>query len=350
MWPHYPDPESSNPKEREMPISVHDTSDQREPGSIIPDGTFVHLRMTFRPGKVDLQFDPQQGQIDAGLFWRGKNWSDGDVTGLDCEFTVQDGPYSKQKMWQYLWVAGGELDAAGESKGWQVTRRQLCGMMNSAAALNPKDESPQARAIRTFDAFRKLDGIDFWARVGVQEGSEVAGRPGEFYPDKNTIAHIVEPGDAEYAPLRQGQQVEPQPRGARRSRRTSGNGSSIGSGVASAGPAWSQGSQPAPQPPAQPPAQPNGSYQPAPAYQSPSPPANGPAPGAWGGASPVQSGVWNGQATPPAQPIAAPTWRPPAQPGSNGGWPQQQSPAPPAQQAPPAADPNAAPMPSWLVK
>lgn len=271
-----------------MPIDVHTTEDQREPGQVVPDGTFVKLRMTYKEGGHDFGFDEASFNIDRNLFSHKKDWQQGDPITLQCEYTVQGGPYNGAKSFGYQTVSGGELDSSGNSKGWAITKRNICGWLNSAMGLDPKDESPQARQSRQFEAFRRLDGIEFYARLGIEEGNARPDGTGN-YPDKNVIAHIVEATDPEYAPLRAGQQVEPKPSGVRRQR------GGVGAAAAAAGAAWAQSGYQPPQPQQPPPAQ---------GWQAPPT------------AAPASNGGWtppNGQAAPAP---AAQGWQAPPAPGS----------------------------------
>lgn len=194
-----------------MPINVQDASEQREIGALIPDGTFVHLIMQIRPGGASRPSgDPQQDQMDAGLF---KQSTTSDVVYMDCEFTVLDGSHSHQKIWSNMTIAGGQLNPDGTSKAAAITHSLIRAILNSAIGLDPKDASPSAVQMRTLRAYSDLNNIEFWARVGVQAGGDRPG--GGVYDDKNTIALVIEPDRPEYVALKAGQEVAPQPRGAR---------------------------------------------------------------------------------------------------------------------------------------
>jgi hypothetical protein len=82
-------------------------------------------------------------------------------------------------------------------------------MIDSALGLEPKDMSEAAKAKRNPPSFRALDGIEFFAKIGIKRGGETPG--GGQYPDKNEIAHIVVPGEPQYAALRAGKEVAPAP-------------------------------------------------------------------------------------------------------------------------------------------
>jgi hypothetical protein len=223
-----------------MALDVNNAAPQREFGAVIPDGTFVHLIMKLVPGGKDCppSGDAVQDQLDRELFWPGS--ADPNGRGLRAEMTVLDGPYKNGKIFiNYMTVIGGDLDASGVSKGWAITKSMISAMINSALALDPKDQSGAAKQSRVMRGFADLDNIEFWAKLGVELGGDRPG--GGVYPDKNTIALVIEPDQPAYAALRQGQEVEPQPRGVRGARTTIA-GNTAQPAMANAGPAWAKSS------------------------------------------------------------------------------------------------------------
>lgn len=300
-----------------MPINLNEAGPQREFGALIPDGTFVRLRMNIRPGGDDVPgMEPQ----DAGLFKRSGT---SDVVFLDCEFDIIGGPHHNQKVFQGLTVAGGSTDEKGQSKGANITKDFLRAVIESATGILSVDTSPQAQAYRNIPCFRAIDKIEFFARLGVQEGEERDDRPGEFYNDRNIIARVIIPDDQEYAALRAGQQLPPAPSGPRPARRRSRGAAATGGN-----PAWATNvAAPVngPQAPAvyAPPPPPPGS---APAYAPPPPPPGQPYPG--------QPAAAPGY-TPPAGPAPGPAYAPPGAPAYQpGGWANPNGAAPPASVAP----------------
>jgi hypothetical protein len=216
-------------------FDLNNAPPQRD-GEPIPDGIFVKLVTHIRPGAASLEgLDP----VDDGLL-RASNTSDALM--LDAEFTVMGGAYNGRKLWSMLTIAGGKLNEKGESKGWLITKSTLRAMIESATATDPNDMSDAARAKRVFRAFKQLDGIEFYARLGVQPGEPIADKPGQTYPAKNVISHIVTPKDAEYTALRNGQEVTAKPRGATTAKPT----------AAPSAPAWAQPTASAAAPPSQP--------------------------------------------------------------------------------------------------
>lgn len=186
-------------------LDFNEAPEQRQDG-IIPDGTFARIKMVFRPGNASL---PNCEAMDAGLFKLANPPSDAVM--LDSEFIVLAGPHAKRKFWQMMTVAGGSLDEKGVSKAWNFNKSLLRAMVESALGIDPKDMSEAAKAKRSLRGFRDLDGIEFFARIGVERGGEAPN--GGRYPDKNRLAHIVVPGEPQYQILVQGGEVAPQPSG-----------------------------------------------------------------------------------------------------------------------------------------
>jgi len=179
-------------------LDLNDAGPQMAPaGDLIPDGTFVKLKLTLRAGGVDGPTPDDRGLLKAS--------QNSDVKMLDCEFTVVGGRFDRRKVWQLLTVAGGKLDANGQSIGWNITKSTIRAMIESAMGINPKDESAEARQKRTLPSLKALEDITFYARIMVEPASN------PNYRDQNKLANVVVPGDPEYAPLTRGEEVEPRP-------------------------------------------------------------------------------------------------------------------------------------------
>jgi hypothetical protein len=208
-------------------IDLNDAPEQR-PDSVIPDGTFCGLKMTIRPGGGNIA---GCSEIDLGLF---KQSLTSDVAYLDCQFAVCGGPHKGRTFFQNMTVAGGKVGEDGVSKGWNITKSVLRAMVDSALQLDPKDMSEAAKAKRSLRGFHDFDGIEFFARLGIERGGQTP--DGGQYPDKNRIAHIVVPGEPQYALLRAGQEVAPSPSHIK----PSGSGGSAPSAPAQDKPVWQQ--------------------------------------------------------------------------------------------------------------
>lgn len=181
-----------------MSYDLNDAQPQMAPiGELIPDGTFAKLRLTIRPGGVN-----GATQMDAGLL---KASQSSDAKMLDCEFTITDGPHARRKFWQSFTVAGGKLDEKGQSIGWKISKSTFRAMVDSALGLDPKDESPDAKAKRVLPGLRHLDGIIFAARIMVEPASNPQ------YRDQNRIANVVLPDEPQHGAVMRGETVPPEP-------------------------------------------------------------------------------------------------------------------------------------------
>ena len=201
-------------------FDLNDAEPQRS-SDLIPDGAFAKVAMVIRPGGID-----GPSPLDAGLL-KASSQPGSDVLSLDCEFTVVEGPHIRRKFWQPLTVSGGKVDEKGVSVGWSITKRTIRGMIESALGLDPKDESPQAKAKRTLPGLKALDGIVFVAKIKSEPGKD-------GHAEQNRLDIAVTPDMPEWSKVMKGEDVPPRP-GARRPPKT-------GSTAADTSPAWrSQG-------------------------------------------------------------------------------------------------------------
>ena len=177
-----------------MSYDLNDAQPQMAPiGELIPDGTFAKVRLTIRPGGVN-----GATPTDAGLL---KASQSSDARMLDCEFTVVDGPHARRKFWQSFTVAGGKLDEKGQSIGWKISKSTFRAIVDSALGLDPRDESPAAKAKRVLPGLRHLEGIVFAARIMVEPASNPQ------YRDQNRIANV----EPHHAAIMRGETVPPDP-------------------------------------------------------------------------------------------------------------------------------------------
>lgn len=201
-------------------FDLNDAEPQRS-SDLIPDGSFAKVSLAIRPGGVD-GATPYDAQLLKASMQPGS-----DVMMLDCEFTVVEGPHIRRKFWQALTVSGGKVDEKGVSLGWSITKRTIRGMLESALGLDPKDESPQAKAKRTLPGLKALDGIVFVAKIKVEPGRD-------GHAEQNRLDVAVTPDMPEWSKVMKGEDVPARP-GARRSAKT-------GATAPDTGPAWrSQG-------------------------------------------------------------------------------------------------------------
>ncbi|MCX8016431.1 MAG: hypothetical protein N2690_00815 [Rhodocyclaceae bacterium] len=166
---------------------------------LIPDGTFVKVRMEIRRGGID-----GASPFDRELLKAAKT-PGSDVRMLDCEFTVVAGPHARRKFWQSFTVAGGKVDEHGVSIGWKISKGMFRGMSDSAYGLDPKDMSEAAKAKRILRGLVDLDGIIFAAKLRIEPSSDPR------YGDSNRIDRVVLPGEPEYARIMAGETLPPAP-------------------------------------------------------------------------------------------------------------------------------------------
>jgi hypothetical protein len=134
-------------------------------GELIPDGSFIKLRIVLRPGGID-----GLTEIDKGLL-KASNVPGSDVLSLDCEFNVVEGPFANWKFRQLFTVAGGKLDDRGASIGGNVSKRIFRAMIDSAFGLDPEDTSEAAKAKRQLRGLVDLNGISFVAKIAVRRAT-----------------------------------------------------------------------------------------------------------------------------------------------------------------------------------
>jgi hypothetical protein len=166
---------------------------------LIPDGSFVKVSMTLRPGGLD-----GEGEADRGLL-KAARTPGSDVRMLDCEFTVVAGPHAKRKFWQMFTVAGGKVDEQGVSIGWKISKGVFRAMIDSALGLDPQDMSDAAKAKRVLRGLSDLQGITFAAKLRIEPANDPR------YGDSNRLDRVVLPTEAEWRRIMDGEPVPAQP-------------------------------------------------------------------------------------------------------------------------------------------
>jgi hypothetical protein len=196
--------------------------DPQQSSDLIPDGTFAKVVMTIRPGGVD-----GQTEIDRGLL-KASTTPGSDVLSLDGELTVTEGRFVRRKLWHAFTVSGGKVDEKGASIGWNIAKRTLRAMIDSALALDPDDNSEEAKSKRRLRGLADLDGIVFVAKITVEPSTD------SRYPDKNKLDRPVLPNEKEWRAVMNGEDVPASPS---RPRSSGSAASSAGNGPK---PAWAQ--------------------------------------------------------------------------------------------------------------
>jgi len=192
---------------------------------LIPDGSFVKLRMEIRKGGID-----GASPFDRELLKAPKT-PGSDVRMLDCEFTVVAGQHSRRKFWQSFTVVGGKVDEQGVSIGWKISKGMFRAMIDSALGLDPQDMSEAAKGKRMLRGLADLNGITFAAKLRIEPASEA------HYADNNRLDRVVLPGEPEYARIMAGEVLPPQPSQRPARRPAAGSTPSAWAGAAAPAPA-----------------------------------------------------------------------------------------------------------------
>jgi hypothetical protein len=147
----------------------NDAGEQRS-FDVIPANTVCTLHMTIRAG----------GAGDGGWLKRSAN---GASDGLDCEFTVVDGPFAKRKLWQLFTLKG---TTEGHATAGEISRNTFKAILESARGIRPDDKSEAAQAARKVSGLQDFDGLRFVARLGVEPATDK-------YKAKNKIDEVITP-------------------------------------------------------------------------------------------------------------------------------------------------------------
>jgi hypothetical protein len=155
------------------------TVDEQRDFDVIPDETIAVVQLNIRPGDAG----------ENGLLKRSKT---GEAEGLDCAFTVVEGPYAKRKFFAFL-VLSGTTD--GHAEAARITHERLRGILESARGIKPLDISEAAQKARKAE-YQDFDGIRFIARIGVEPARD-------GYKAKNALARAITPDRKEWHPVEQ---------------------------------------------------------------------------------------------------------------------------------------------------
>jgi len=166
-------------------------AEQQNQNELIPDGTVAKVRMMIRPGGYD---DPAQGWTGG---WATQNPNTGSVY-LSCEYTIVEGKYARRKVWSLI-----GLHSPRGPKWANMGRSLIRAILNSARGVHPQDNSPQAAAARRIGSFADLDGLEFAARIDIEQPNQ--GEP------RNVIRAAIEPGHPDYARIMGAQMSAPTP-------------------------------------------------------------------------------------------------------------------------------------------
>jgi hypothetical protein len=145
-------------------------ADEQKSFDLIPDNTIATVQLTIRPG----------GAGKDGWLKRSK---DGASEGLDCMFTVVDGPYAKRKFFGRYTVEG---TTQGHKDAKKMSRDTFRAMLESARGIRFDDESDAAIIARQTKGWADFDQLRFVVCVGVRP-------PQNGYEAQNAIKEIITP-------------------------------------------------------------------------------------------------------------------------------------------------------------
>jgi hypothetical protein len=152
----------------------------------IPAGTIATASLHIKAGNAG----------EDGLLTRSQ---DGGCEMLVAEFTIINGPYKGRKIWERMILVG---STPGHAQAIEISRGTLKAILDATRGLKPDDMSDAARAARTVE-LRDFEGATFLAKLGIEKGGPVKDKPGEFWPDKNTLVTVITNDKKEWRPIDQ---------------------------------------------------------------------------------------------------------------------------------------------------
>jgi hypothetical protein len=141
-------------------------------------------------GGGDFELMPDNTIAPVILAMRGtRKTKAGDANMLDCEFTITEGKFARRKFWGLFMISSN--GSSGHDKAVNITKSRVRAMLESARGVTPTDESEAALAARTINDWDDLDGLEFVARIGIEEGTD-------GYQDKNVLKSAITPDSKDY--------------------------------------------------------------------------------------------------------------------------------------------------------
>jgi len=197
-----------------MPYDYSNAPAPRGDFEPIPAGTIATVSLHIRAGNAG----------EDGLLTRSQ---DGGCEMLTVELTVVDGTHKGRKIWE-RWILVGTTP--GHAQAVDISRGTLKAILDATRALKPDDMSDAARAARTVE-LKDFEGATFLAKIGIEKGGPIKDKPGEFWPDKNTLAMVITNDKKEWHPVDQPPPFEG-------STSTSGNSGGAASSLPVERPSW----------------------------------------------------------------------------------------------------------------
>jgi hypothetical protein len=173
-----------------MPFDYSTAPAPRGDLEAVPQGTIATVSLHIKAGSVG----------EDGMLTRSQ---DGSCEMLVAEFTIIDGPYKGRKIWERMILVG---STPGHAQAIDISHGTLKAILDATRGLKPDDMSDAARAARTVE-LRAFEGATFLAKLGIEKGGPVKDKPGEFWPDKNTLAMVITNDKKEWRPIDQPPQL-----------------------------------------------------------------------------------------------------------------------------------------------
>jgi|TARA_R100001126_G_C4855511_1_gene164424 hypothetical protein len=158
-------------------LNLNDVKDDgRREFELIPDNTVCRVILKLQGGHLEL---PQFGK---GQWF--KSSASTKAKWLEIEYTIIGGQYDKQKFWDKIFVDGDKMSERNVPYAQEIGMRTIKGIVDSANDLKPSDMDDSAMAKRNLSGVEDLNGLEFCAKVGIQEGTN-------GYADKNVLKYPI---------------------------------------------------------------------------------------------------------------------------------------------------------------
>lgn len=150
--------------------NLTDFNTAKSQSNLIPKGTTIKVQMAIKPGGYEC--------------WFTKSPTTGSIY-LNAEFTVIEGPYARQKIYQVIGIKSGKASVEKEDVWGESGRSMLRSILESARNIHPHDTSEKAVIARKINSIADFNGLEFTAKVGIEADSR--------YGDRNRIAAAITP-------------------------------------------------------------------------------------------------------------------------------------------------------------
>ena len=177
-----------------MAIDFNREEEQKERNyGPVPSGSRVLVRLTLEKPKYASREDPDLSETKNGLLQ------------LPCKMEVVEGTYAGCSWYEYITIQA-NMQRIRMTESQQTSCRiggaMLRAIIEAHRGVDPKDTSSRADNARTINAWSDMDGMEFPARLGINNKS-YEGKDGRTYWN-NRLGRIVPVTDKEYAEIKRG--------------------------------------------------------------------------------------------------------------------------------------------------